>query len=548
MSNHIRQNNNPYSPLSESTEAVTIPNVDRHDRVFDHYGSFPDDCSIYDRPTSGSFSDHIGSFVGSYSRTSLMHMAENLAVPSYDNHSLGNEDVLSVRSQARSRHDIRDRELSQDTVHEQASLLYPSLSKVHTNASLATVADTYAADLRIHLAKKSTFFQSLFNSVNVLVGIGILALPLGFKCAGWVIGSLVFLFSVCITNYTAKLLAKCMDAGHDVHTYGDMGAAAFGMRGRISISILFLTELITGSVALVVLLSDGIDSLFPGLDPLAIRIISYFILTPTLFLPIRHLSYTSLLGIISVLSVLVVILLDGFSKPNTPGSLLEPADTEVWPAKWSAVPLSFGLIMAGFAGHGVFPTIYRDMQCPKRYGSMVNWSYLITAIVYFMVAVSGYLMFGSETMQEITQNLIAVPEYNATLNRVAVWLVALTPISKYALASNPINVSLEIMLFGHQGVANWCGKGHWRTTTLTVVSRVTESAVVVTLAYMLPEFDKVMSLLGAFFSYVISAIFPIVCHLRLFNHTIPPWEKYMSWVLLVISTIMAIIGTIWSFI
>lgn len=65
------------------------------------------------------------------------------------------------------------------------------------------------------------------------------------------------------------------------------------------------------------------------------------------------------------------------------------------------VPLSFGLIMAGFAGHAVFPTVHRDMENPKRYESMVNLTYLTTTAVYFGVAACGYLMFGSQTMQEV---------------------------------------------------------------------------------------------------------------------------------------------------
>lgn len=65
------------------------------------------------------------------------------------------------------------------------------------------------------------------------------------------------------------------------------------------------------------------------------------------------------------------------------------------------VPLSFGLIMAGFAGHAVFPTVYRDMENPKQYRTMVNWTYVATTIVYFGVAACGYLMFGSQTMQEV---------------------------------------------------------------------------------------------------------------------------------------------------
>lgn len=57
--------------------------------------------------------------------------------------------------------------------------------------------------------------------------------------------------------------------------------------------------------------------------------------------------------------------------------------------------------MAGFAGHAVFPTVYRDMDTPKLYSRMVNWTYVATTFVYFGVAACGYLMFGSDTMQEV---------------------------------------------------------------------------------------------------------------------------------------------------
>lgn len=58
-------------------------------------------------------------------------------------------------------------------------------------------------------------------------------------------------------------------------------------------------------------------------------------------------------------------------------------------------------MMAGFAGHAVFPAIYRDMEEPKRYERMVDLTYIITAGVYITMAIAGYTMFGLDTMQEV---------------------------------------------------------------------------------------------------------------------------------------------------
>ncbi|CAO3606986.1 unnamed protein product [Mucor fragilis] len=539
--------------MTDKDNSLHIPNLHP-----DHRGSSPEGSPSQtagyfqdpDAQLSQSFKDRIETFVGSYSRTSMMHMAENVMVS--EGGMTDEEDDFDATSThssylPRYQNQSTSRRNSEGTLHERTPLLFPSLHKVDSCASVMTVADSYPQQ---HVtAKKSSFLQSIFNSINILIGVGILALPLGFKNAGWAVGLVVFVFCFGLTNYTAKLLAKCLDADPESRTYGDMGSLAFGVRGRVFISFLFLTELITCSVALVVLLSDGIESLFPGHDPLFIRCISFLILTPTLFIPIRHLSYTSLLGILSIFSLLAVILYDGLSKPHAPGSLHEmAADASVLPQDWMAVPMSFGLIMAGFAGHAVFPTIYRDMESPKDYKKMVNYTYIVTAIVYMTVAASGYAMFGSETMQEITQNLVTIPEYNQTLNRLAVWLIALNPIAKYGLTLNPVVLSWQIGLTSNPAIDDWLNRAAWRKPVVRSVGVILTSAFIVVLAVLLPNFDQIMSLLGALFSFVISGIFPLMCHLKLFRRTMSATETALTYILLFIASSLAIMGTLRSFI
>jgi vesicular inhibitory amino acid transporter len=57
-----------------------------------------------------------------------------------------------------------------------------------------------------------------------------------------------------------------------------------------------------------------------------------------------------------------------------------------------------------------------------------------------------------------------------------------------------------------------------------------------------------MSLLGAFFSFMISGIFPLVCHVVLFDHVLSPKRKLLDYTLIAIASSMAISGTLWSFI
>lgn len=149
---------------------------------------------------------------------------------------------------------------------------------------------------------QSTLPQTVFNSVNVLIGIGLLSLPLAMKHAGWLLGLLFLLYSAITTSYTAKILAKCLDVDRTLVTYADLAYISFGHHARLVTSILFCLELLGACVALVVLFADSLYALIPGLTILQWKMVCGLVLIPLNFLPLRFLSVTSILGIISCTS------------------------------------------------------------------------------------------------------------------------------------------------------------------------------------------------------------------------------------------------------
>jgi solute carrier family 32 (vesicular inhibitory amino acid transporter) len=146
---------------------------------------------------------------------------------------------------------------------------------------------------------QSTLPQTIFNSVNVLIGVGLLSLPLAMRYSGWLIGIAFFTYSAVVTQYTAKLLAKCLDVDSSLITFADLAYVSFGNRARIATSILFTLELIAACVALIILFADSLDALIPGFGILGWKVVCGFILIPISFLPLRLLSFTSVLGILT---------------------------------------------------------------------------------------------------------------------------------------------------------------------------------------------------------------------------------------------------------
>jgi len=145
---------------------------------------------------------------------------------------------------------------------------------------------------------QSTLPQTIFNSVNVLIGVGLLSLPLAMRYSGWVIGLLFFLWSAVTTSYTANLLAKCLDLDSTLITFADLAFISFGSKARIATSLLFSLELLAVCVALVILFADSLDALIPGWGITVFKVACGIILIPLSFVPLRFLSFTSAIGIL----------------------------------------------------------------------------------------------------------------------------------------------------------------------------------------------------------------------------------------------------------
>ncbi len=146
---------------------------------------------------------------------------------------------------------------------------------------------------------QSTLPQTIFNSINVLIGVGLLSLPMGIKYAGWLCGMIALTLCAGVTAYTAKLLARCMDQDVSLTTFSDIAYISFGRRARVATSVLFTLELLAACVALIVLFADSLDLILPGLLTVTQwKVVCSVIMVPLNFLPLRLLSFTSVIGIL----------------------------------------------------------------------------------------------------------------------------------------------------------------------------------------------------------------------------------------------------------
>ncbi|AEO57654.1 amino acid transporter [Thermothelomyces thermophilus ATCC 42464] len=405
---------------------------------------------------------------------------------------------------------------------------------------------------------QSTLPQTVFNSTNVLIGVGLLSLPMGFKYAGWICGMATLLLCALVTAWTARLLAKCMDLDPSLITFSDIAYISFGRNARIVTSFLFTLELIAASVALIVLFADSLDLLFPGLlSVTGWKMICGLILMPLNFLPLRLLSFTSFIGIFSCFTIVLILILDGLMKPTSPGSLIEPAKTYLFPANWLTLPLSFGLLMSPWGGHGVFPNIYRDMRHPYKYARAVKTTFTFTYLLDATTAVTGLLMFGDSVRDEITSNILLESSYPRALTALMCLCIGIIPLTKIPLNARPIVSTLELLLgLNRQTVAaeydypyshGLVGRGMGFRGVMKVAVRVAVILMFLGIAVLFPAFDSIMAFMGSALCFTICVTLPIAFYLKLFGHEIPIREKMFAWAVMVISSLLSVVGTVWAF-
>ena len=77
--------------------------------------------------------------------------------------------------------------------------------------------------------------------------------------------------------------------------------------------------------------------------------------------------------------------------------------------------------------------------------------------------------------------------------------------------------------------------------------RIVTSIVFVLIAILIPSFDTIMALCGSALVFGICIIFPLSFHLRQFGKEISQRERILNWLLIVVCSIMALVGTVFVF-
>ncbi|KAJ4845670.1 hypothetical protein Tsubulata_003557 [Turnera subulata] len=318
-----------------------------------------------------------------------------------------------------------------------------SILSAHPSMSLSTATFHYAS---FHGGENGcSFTQTIFNCINIWLGVGLLSVPHTIKEAGWASLIVMVVFGV-VCCYTANLMKQLFDSKLGIATYEDMGEVAYGTSGRVAISS-YCVEFITME-------GDNLTNLFPGtsLDLLGLHLNStqcFGILASLIFLAIcflkdlRIVAYFSAIGILgailTTLSLVYLGMANGIGFHQTAPVI-----------KWNGIPFAMGVYGFCFAGHCALPNIYQSMSDKRNFNKALITCFLVCFLAYGGVAAMGYMMFGEATLSQITLNMPP----NSIVSKIAVWTTVATPFVKYPLFIIPLARGLGGLLPPHFSYSN----------------------------------------------------------------------------------------------
>lgn len=261
--------------------------------------------------------------------------------------------------------------------------------------------------------------------VKSIVGSGVLALPAGVATLGdspRVILPAILLIIVigCINAYFFSLIGRvCSITG--ATTYRQAWEASVGEDTSQYVAVTVALKTALTCLAFSIIVADSFQSLAiaAGLQDVtrveALVVVTAFALLPLCLLKnltsLAPFSFLGLVGMAFTTCVMVLRFLDGSYALDSDSLFLSQVPVDLQPSFGDSGPSLSGVVLActlatAFVAHYNSPRFHSELQDNTiiRFDTVVGLAFFISAIVFSIVAVTGFLTFGSSSSGLILNN------------------------------------------------------------------------------------------------------------------------------------------------
>ena len=307
---------------------------------------------------------------------------------------------------------------------------------------LPSAATTAAADTHTN-----GISQISFMIVANLAGAGILSLPKAINGAGITGGAILIIAAALLSGYTADILCRCYNIIHakqvedegetallndveirvapspatapsaaslSANAGDDADGLAFLARspyaaiaqraaGTLGVYAVTVAQVLTQFAVIVVfflLSGKNIHKLSPSHSALFYSLVCSAALTPLFLLKPGHVWITAFLAVLcSLILVVVVIVLSASDAPHDPY-------TPPPQVSFSSFGTAFGVILFGFGGHAILPSLMATMTdpTPARFRKAITASNTVVTGMYLSTGLCAVLTLGGTVSDDILTN------------------------------------------------------------------------------------------------------------------------------------------------
>ena len=384
----------------------------------------------------------------------------------------------------------------------------------------------------------SSTWKATMNLINFIEGVGLLALPYSIKKGGITAVISLFLLPI-ITWYAGKVLAESLYDSDEKKgktrarsTWKEIGDAIYPKyAGKIvawnqdigfvfaAVSYLILCGSLTSHALPTVPLSQTSWTCFAAL-----------LILPTMFL--KSYSQIAWLSTISIVAIgLTTALTVWYGLENIenwdPGTLL------FW--DFEGVFISLGIALSSYGVAKIIPSVEKSMKNKSDFGKALASAFAVSVVIKVIIAVFGFLTFGSKTDEAIVNNFPAGP-----LNITASISLVISSLLSIILCLRPVCESLDESTFFSEITSDISN------TICNIIIRVSLVVITLAIAIFLPHFALIAALMGSFQTVFFGFCIPLLVHLKVKYHELSRLQICADVILLVLSSAFSVLGNYFS--
>ncbi|KAG0713250.1 Amino acid transporter AVT1B [Chionoecetes opilio] len=384
-----------------------------------------------------------------------------------------------------------------------------------------------------------------------MAGAGILSLPHAVANTGWVGVPLMMVMSLGV-GFAGTRLGKCWVILEQRwpeyrapcrRPYQAIAFRALGRPGQIAAEVSLTLTLSGAAIVYLLLAAQVIHDLMGAAVPLSQC--EWCLVLGVLLLPTTWLSTPKdfwgapLLALgATLLACLVVVVEVVLDKDHEPPEFTAPT--------FKSFFLGFGAILFALGGSSIFPTIQNDMKNRAQFPDSVVITFLVLLAIYLPVCAITYGILGSNGLPANILQAVRGPAVKVTQVFILCHFLF-----AFAIVLNPVNQALESVFKVPADVFG----------IKRVFLRTCVMVVIILIGLTIPDFSKILDLIGGSTVVLMSFVLPPLCFLRLNAATtltafhtassscalriLPKWEVATLVVVMVVGVVGSIAST-WS--